>query len=241
MKILLWTMIVALMASGQMVMAHGGGGGGSHGGGGGGGSSHGGFHGGTFSHGGVGGGFHHGGGYGWWPWVGGWGWNGGWYDGLDYVPPTVAAPIVVTSAPEVGQQISVDGVSSYTSNGVMYVQTANGSFQPVYAPQVTVGNNSAAAGQPPATGSVPIPNSPPPPAVAVPAQQPAAGQPVENAPDSQGNTTQADEVFTVYIAKSKGGYAPITMRRSGTGYIGPQGEYYPEFPKIDLLKAMYGK
>lgn len=260
MKALIWTAIMAVALSGQVVLAHGGGGGGSHGGGGGshgswgggshgswggGGSSHGGFHGGTFSHGGGGGGnflhrgagvdrgFHHGWGYGWWPWFGGWGWYG--YDGLDYIPPTVVEPAVVTSAPPV-YQVTGDGVTYFVSNGVMYAQTANGTFQPMNSSQVTAGNNSAAVAQPPVVSSVTASST-----ATAPAQPPAAGQAVANAPGAQGNTTQADEVFTVYIAKLKGGYAPVTMRRSGTGYIGPQGEYYPEFPKIDLLKAMYGK
>jgi len=253
MKALLSMAIMAMMISGPLAWAHGGGGGGFHGGSGGGshgswgggGSSHGGFHGGTISHGhggggsflhgsaGIGRGFHHGWSYGWWPWLGGW----GWYDGLDYcVPTAVVSPTVVAPAPEVGQQYTSDGLPYYSSNGVTYVQTADGSFQPVYSPQATAGIVPSAGVQPQAAGSVPAP-----PVVAVPAQLRATGQPGANASNSQGKTTQPDEVFTIYIAKSKGGYAPITLRRSGSGFIGPQDEYYPDFPKIDLLKAMYGK
>ena len=55
------------------------------------------------------------------------------------------------------------------------------------------------------------------------------------APAAQG------ENFTVNIPNNKGSYTPVTMTRSGTGFIGPQGEYYPEFPKIKQLKEMYGK
>ena len=47
--------------------------------------------------------------------------------------------------------------------------------------------------------------------------------------------------FTVNIPNYKGSYTPVTLTRSGTGFIGPQGEYYPEFPKIKQLKEMYGK
>ena len=79
-------------------------------------------------------------------------------------------------------------------------------------------------------------------------QQPAtAYQPVVTAPAQNVNIEQAvspttqGESFTVNIPNYKGSYTPVTLTRSGTGFIGPQGEYYPEFPKIKQLKEMYGK
>ena len=51
---------------------------------------------------------------------------------------------------------------------------------------------------------------------------------------------QPDE-FTVNIPNDHGGYTTILIRRSGNGFIGPQGEYYPQFPKVSQLKIMYGK
>lgn len=47
--------------------------------------------------------------------------------------------------------------------------------------------------------------------------------------------------FTVNIPNSHGGYNAVVIKRSGSGFIGPQGEYYPEFPKIFQLQMMYGK
>jgi hypothetical protein len=47
--------------------------------------------------------------------------------------------------------------------------------------------------------------------------------------------------FIVNIPNDKGGYTPVIIKRSGNGYIGPQGEYYPEFPKVSQLKLLYGK
>ena len=70
--------------------------------------------------------------------------------------------------------------------------------------------------------------------VVVPA--PAMAQPVVTAP-----LENAGESFTVNIPNYKGSYTPVTLTRSGAGFIGPQGEYYPEFPKIKQLKEMYGK
>jgi hypothetical protein len=49
------------------------------------------------------------------------------------------------------------------------------------------------------------------------------------------------ESFTVNVPNSQGGYTPIILRKSGSGFVGPQGEYYTEFPKVDQLKAMYSK
>lgn len=48
-------------------------------------------------------------------------------------------------------------------------------------------------------------------------------------------------VVTVNIPTLRGTYAPVTLRRSGSGFVGPQGEYYPEFPKVEQLRLMYGQ
>ncbi len=45
--------------------------------------------------------------------------------------------------------------------------------------------------------------------------------------------------FTVNIPDSKRGYTAVTLKRSGSGYVGPQGEFYSEFPKVEQLRAMY--
>lgn len=47
--------------------------------------------------------------------------------------------------------------------------------------------------------------------------------------------------FTVNIPNTKGGYTAVTLKRSGSGFSGPQGEYYSEFPSVEQLRAMYGK
>lgn len=50
-----------------------------------------------------------------------------------------------------------------------------------------------------------------------------------------------DNSFTVNIPNDSGGYTVVTLQRSGSGFTGPQGEFYPEFPKVSQLKAMYAK
>ncbi|MCD4781739.1 MAG: DUF6515 family protein [Candidatus Omnitrophica bacterium] len=47
--------------------------------------------------------------------------------------------------------------------------------------------------------------------------------------------------YTVHIPHQDGTYVPVELIRRGDGYIGPQGEYYHDFPSIDQLQAMYAK
>ena len=49
------------------------------------------------------------------------------------------------------------------------------------------------------------------------------------------------EVFVVHIPNSNGSYTSVTLQKSGNGYIGPQGEYYPNNPTVEQLRALYGK
>ncbi len=49
-----------------------------------------------------------------------------------------------------------------------------------------------------------------------------------------------DNAYTVNIPETNGSYTSVLIKRSATGFTGPQGEFYPEFPKIDQLKVMYG-
>jgi len=65
--------------------------------------------------------------------------------------------------------------------------------------------------------------------------QPAA---VDSASTAQ---TPSDESITVNIPNNQGGYTPVVIKKSGKGYVGPQGEYYPEFPTVAQLKTMYAK
>jgi len=45
----------------------------------------------------------------------------------------------------------------------------------------------------------------------------------------------------VNIPNRYGGFTAVVIKRSGYGFVGPQGEYYPEFPKIFQLEIKYGK
>ena len=54
-------------------------------------------------------------------------------------------------------------------------------------------------------------------------------------------SADTDNSFTINIPNNKGGYIAVLLKRSGKGFIGPQGEFYSEFPKVSQLQLMYGK
>ncbi|MBF0532651.1 MAG: hypothetical protein HQL23_06070 [Candidatus Omnitrophica bacterium] len=51
----------------------------------------------------------------------------------------------------------------------------------------------------------------------------------------------AEESFTINVPNGKGGFTPVVLKRMAGGFVGPQGEYYKEFPKIEQLRVMYAK
>lgn len=53
--------------------------------------------------------------------------------------------------------------------------------------------------------------------------------------------TSVDDSITINIPNKKGGYTAVLLKKSGSGFTGPQGEFYPEFPKVSQLQAIYGK
>ena len=197
---------------------HGGAGvvGGPHGAWGGSSVSHGGWNGGAGAHEGWGGnrGPSRRWGYGWCPSVG---WGYGWWYGDMFYGPVADVPLpaatAVATVPEACQQFNVDGLPASTSGAITYVPTDTAS----------------------------MPSSPPPPAPMAPEQPPVAGNTLTNAPVPPAIASiQAEDNFTFSIPNIRGGYTVINLRKYGNGYLGPQGEYYSEFPKIELLKAMYG-
>ena len=51
----------------------------------------------------------------------------------------------------------------------------------------------------------------------------------------------SQDSFPVNIPNNSGGYTKVFIKKSGNGYVGPQGEFYATFPTVAQLKAMYGK
>jgi hypothetical protein len=71
-------------------------------------------------------------------------------------------------------------------------------------------------------------------------QLPEGGYVVVPEPVIVQSQSQIPETSTVNIPNSRGGYTSVTLRRSGNGFVGPQGEYYPNFPSVEQLRTMYG-
>jgi hypothetical protein len=65
--------------------------------------------------------------------------------------------------------------------------------------------------------------------------------PLEQIPQLNPAPAAQPDQFTVNIPDKNGGYTAVVIKRSGNGFTGPQGEYYPEFPKVFQLEIMYGK
>lgn len=142
-------------------------------------------------------------------------WEGEYYrrssSGYVVVAPPVGA--VVTAIPSGYQTIIIDGTPYYIANGVTYIYTSGG-YQVVPTPRTVIIQNNAAQ---------------------VITSEPAKTQNTVVTAGAENNS------FTVNIPNSKGGYTAVTLTRSGSGFVGPQGEFYTEFPKIEQLKVMYGR
>jgi hypothetical protein len=142
--------------------------------------------------------------------------DGRWYrDGwlwFDAGLTVLTVGAIAASLPPRYNTIYVGGVPYYYSDGIYY--------QPCSTGYIVV----------PAPAAQPV-------VMAAPIQTQVVTLPqTENA-----NTQTAGESFVVNVPDAKGGYVSVTLIRRGTGFVGPQGEYYPEFPKVKQLKEMYGK
>ena len=74
-----------------------------------------------------------------------------------------------------------------------------------------------------------------------PPQQVIVAQPGPVVVSQVPTTTYAGDTVTVNVPNSNGTYTAVVLKRSGNGYVGPQGEYYEQIPATAQLQAMYGK
>jgi len=151
-------------------------------------------------------------------------WAGGtryyYYDGLyytyvghgDYMLVDPPVGAYVNAIPPDFQPVSINGRIYYTDNGVYYILTQHHGYKVVAAPVVYA--------QPP---------------VQVVVSQPVTT--VVAAPVA----VYAQDTFPIDIPNSNGGHTTVVIKKSGNGYVGPQGEFYATFPKVAQLKAMYVK
>ncbi len=136
---------------------------------------------------------------------------GGYGDYVLVEPPQGA---YVDQIPGDFRPVLINGAMYYTDNGTYYVATSRG-YRVVVPPVVY--------------------------------QQPVVVQPAAEiapapVPASSGTTVPMDgDSFPVNVPNNTGGYTTVVIKKSGSGYVGPQGEYYAGFPTVAQLKAMYVK
>jgi len=141
-----------------------------------------------------------------------------------YAPSPVYSPVVYQTAPTV--------VYQQPAPQIVYQQAAP---QVVYqqAPQQQVVYQ-----QPPQAQAVQA--------------QPVQQQVVAQAPAQQEQAPAAQQVsnvdpfkitgqYDVYLPNGNGTFTLVRLSKTPTGYLGPQGEYYPDHPTTDQLKDRYLK
>ncbi|MDD5216597.1 MAG: DUF6515 family protein [Candidatus Omnitrophica bacterium] len=48
-----------------------------------------------------------------------------------------------------------------------------------------------------------------------------------------------EKTVVVNVPNANGSYMPVVLQKYSNGYTGPRGEFYPDYPTADQLKAMY--
>ena len=48
------------------------------------------------------------------------------------------------------------------------------------------------------------------------------------------------DTMVVYVPNTNGSYTKVALQKIADGYIGPQGEYYPEHPTVAQLRVLNG-
>ena len=175
----------------------------------------------AWGHGGHGG---HGGGR--YYWHGGRWYGPGWF-GFDVAVSALAIGAIVEGLPYGYTTVVAGSVPYYYYDGYYYRPYSPGGYIVVQQPVATY----------------PVVSSPAvvQPTIPVVVQSPQALPAQTNIANSNVTLADAGEEFTINIPNTHGGYTPVTLKSSGKGFIGPQGEYYSEFPKIKLLRVMYAK
>lgn len=73
-----------------------------------------------------------------------------------------------------------------------------------------------------------------------PARPPATQLPLQPPPSWRPGYNQSNNVVVVNIRRADGQIVPIILQRTPTGFVGPQGEYYPTMPSVQQLTNTYG-
>ncbi len=49
------------------------------------------------------------------------------------------------------------------------------------------------------------------------------------------------ENYDIYVPNRDGSFTLVSLKKTGQGFVGPQGELYPEYPTVEKLKLLYEK
>ncbi|MCM8776413.1 MAG: DUF6515 family protein [Candidatus Omnitrophica bacterium] len=175
--------------------------------------------------------------------------------GYVMVPPPVHA--VVEAIPVGYQTIIYDNTPYYYYDRTYYVKQPTG-YQVVNPPPAVVTLNPTAVEVPEKSVvvNVPNPNGSYIPVVLQKYSNGYVGPQGEFYPDypsidqlkamyaktsRKAESPAAQEEIVLNVPNANGSYTPVTLVKSEKGYIGPQGEYYPDKPTIDQLKVLYSK
>jgi len=141
-------------------------------------------------------------------------WPNNYYYGGPYYYPSDD----VLVSPSVYEPVVINGATYYLNNGQYFIYNGYG-YQAVNPPTVI---------QEPAVVEAPVV-----------VEQSTVATPAAEAPEAP-EAPEADSV-TINIPNDKGGFTAVTLKKSGNGYLGPQGEFYSDFPKVSVLQVVYGK
>jgi len=64
---------------------------------------------------------------------------------------------------------------------------------------------------------------------------------VPSAPAERTKYKSKIDTYDIYIPNDDGSYMLIVLKKVEKGFVGPQGEFYPEHPTVEKLKALYGR
>ena len=70
---------------------------------------------------------------------------------------------------------------------------------------------------------------------------PAATQVVETQIPVKVENKESIQEYEVHIPNANGSYTLVVLKKTEKGFVGPQGEIYPEHPTVEQLKDMYAK
>jgi len=59
-------------------------------------------------------------------------------------------------------------------------------------------------------------------------------------PPAVSNNSPVD-TYEIQIPNSDGSYTLVVLKKVEKGFVGPQGEFYPEHPTVEKLKLLYGR